>query len=170
MNTFNLKILLSITIFFISCQSEKIDERLICNDDIKLWKEYTLRYSSRVCCFEKSGKYVEYCMTWDSTLHRREPSDVVDLLMGSGKWRINKDTLHLREDYGHIRAFFLKEKIKKDTFFLYKDYFLVDYTPYFDVTKCDCDSLKAKLNPKGWDLIHEEMLINERKKASEIKQ
>jgi hypothetical protein len=149
-----IKINAFIAIFFISCQNRRVDEKIVSNESIKLWKTFESKESQSVYCFDKSGRYIEYYLDIDSTVYLPYMTDVITIPGQGGKWYISSDTLHFQNDYG-MEFFILRDKISNDTLLLFKNYYFVDFTPYFKIEKCNCDSLKAKLNLEGWHIIRQ---------------
>jgi hypothetical protein len=142
---FQINFLIGLILIVACCN---VTDSEICGESIKIWKSYESFPTQSVFCFQKGGYYAEYYLNTDSTVYRPYFTDVISIPSREGKWSVTNDSFYISEQP------FSKNLIHNDTIYLYgRNYFLVDYTPFFEIKVCDCKELEAKLNKKGWAIL-----------------
>lgn len=148
------KIISLVCVFhLLSCNKKnKIDEKWICGDNCKLWKEYNYTSPSMsIYCFQKDGHYIKYYISTKFTKFYRPLNDCIQRIPDeSGHWKIENDSLYIDKfSIGN-------DKVNEDTILIDRsNYFLVNYSNFTDKDNCNCDSLSARFNQRGWEVFQE---------------
>ena len=152
-NFFSLSLL-----FFWSCESiEK--KHLVYGKNCKLWLLNDTSIVSNgitpyLLCFDKT-EYQCYLVQSNGAVSKRLKSDIVYDIIDGGNWKINGDTMYIK-DYS-----FPSENISEDTIFLNEGAFIFNISHKFNIINCSCNNLIVQF--KGGNIDSIKTLLNYKK-------